>query len=265
MQKVIRGTAIFLALSGALCLTAQTPPQPAPQTPAQAAAQPAAGAPTLTADQIVARYIAAIGGKEAISQVKSISMETTAQVMGNDAPGSTVVLDGVGYRNELAVNDTKIVQVFTAKGGWKVNPMAGAPDPTPMTDDEYKMGEEQIYVGGPLYDYAAKGNKIELVGNDAASYKIKLTTKDNVESTYIFDSRTFLVKSLMRKGQMQGQDVDVTTSFSDYRKTGAGFSLPWAIGVDFGGQFQITITVHKVEVNNPVDPAIFAMPAAAKT
>jgi hypothetical protein len=33
--------------------------------------------------------------------------------------------------------------------------------------------------------------------------------------------------------------------------------------VDFGGQFQITIAVKKVEVNKTIDPAIFDMPAAA--
>ena len=56
-----------------------------------------------------------------------------------------------------------------------------------MSDDEYKVGKDQIYVGGPLYDYAAKGNKVELVPGDAGTYKIKLTTKDNTETTYVFD------------------------------------------------------------------------------
>ncbi len=33
-----------------------------------------------------------------------------------------------------------------------------------MPDDVYNAGKGQINVGGPLYDYAAKGNKIELFG-----------------------------------------------------------------------------------------------------
>ncbi len=262
MQKLIRGIFVFFALAGAVYLTAQPPAPAAPQTPASSAAQPATAAPALTAEEIVSKYVTALGGKETLGQVKSVSMATTAQVMGNDMQGTTTILDGVGYKSVSDFNGTQIVQVYTAKGGWQVNPMAGASDPTPMTDEEYKMGKEQIYIGGPLYDYAAKGNKIELVGNNGDAYKIKLTTKDNVESTYIIDSTTFQVKTLMRKGQMQGQDVDITTNYSDYKKTDSGFILPYTVGVDFGGQFQLTIAVNKVEVNKTVDPAIFDMPAA---
>jgi hypothetical protein len=59
---------------------------------------------------------------------------------------------------------------------------------------------------------------------------------------------------------MQDQDVTVTTAFSDYRKTDLGMMIPYAIGIDFGGQFQLTIAVKKVELNKTIDPAIFAMP-----
>jgi hypothetical protein len=32
--------------------------------------------------------------------------------------------------------------------------------------------------------------------------------------------------------------------------------------MDFGGQFQIGLTVNKVELNKTIDPAIFVMPKA---
>ncbi len=263
MQKVIRGIVLFFALAGTVSLIAQAPQAATPQAPAQAAAPTAAAAPSLTADEVVARYFNAIGGKEAISQVKTITMTTSAQIMGNDAPGTTVILNGVGFRNETTINDAKIIQVYTAKGGWLVNPMAGMSDPTPMPDDQYKAGKEQIYVGGPLYDYAAKGSKIELLGSDKNTYTIKLTTNDNVESTYMIDATTFLLKSTLRTGKMQDQDVDITSTYSDYKKTDTGYLVPFTIGVDFGGQFQIAIAVQKVELNKTIDPAIFDMPAAA--
>jgi hypothetical protein len=258
MQKVIRGIVVFFVLAGTVSLVAQTPAPAA--APAQAAAP---AAPTMTADQVVAKHLDAIGGKDAIGQVKSLSMETSAEVMGNEAPGSMIVVDGVGYRNETDFNDTKIIQVYTPKCGWQVNPMAGMSDPTPLPDDQFNAGKDQIYVGGQLYNYAARGSKIELASSDKDSYTLKLTTKDNLESTYVIDASTFLIKSAARKGKMQDQDVDITTTYSDYQKADGAYLIPRSIGVDFGGQFQITIAVKKIEVNKTIDPTIFDMPAPA--
>jgi hypothetical protein len=59
---------------------------------------------------------------------------------------------------------------------------------------------------------------------------------------------------------MQDQDVDITTKLSDYRKTELGYVIPYAIDLDFGGQFELTIAVRKVELNKTIDPTIFVMP-----
>lgn len=246
MKQVIQGLLVVTALAGAVSLQAQAAPEATP-----------------TADEIVAKHIEAIGGKAAIGQVKSIYMESSTSVMGNEAPTVTTVVDGVGYKNETDFNGTKIIQCYTDKGGWMVNPMAGASDPTPMPEDQYNQGKGQIYVAGPLYDYAAKGSKIELLGKDGKNYKIKLTTKDNVESTYLIDGTTFYLSSIQSKGKMQDQDVDITMSFSDYRKTDVGFVMPYAIDVDLG-QFQLSIAVKKVELNKTIDPASFEMPKPAE-
>ena len=252
---------VISALASALVLSAQDPATQAPATPTPAAQTPAAS-PAPTADEIVARHIDAVGGKDVISKVKSISMEMSMQVMGNEAPSNAVLLDGVGYRMETNFNGTRIVQVYTDKGGWNVNPMAGAPDPAPMPDDQYIYGKGQIYAGGPLYDYAARGSKVELVSSDADNYKIKLTTKENVQSVFTIDAKTYLIKTVAAKTKMQGQDVDSVTTLSDYRKTEVGYIVPYAIAIDLGG-FSLSVAVKKVELNSPVDPAVFEMPKPA--
>jgi hypothetical protein len=256
MTKIIHGIMAVTVLAGAVSLIAQT----AQTVPAPQSSQTASSA--LTADEIVSKYVAAIGGKDAISQVKSMTMESSVQVMGSENPSITTIVDGVGYKSETDLNGAKIVQCYTDKGGWIVNPMAGVNDPAPMPDDVYNTGKGQINIGGALYNYAAKGSKVESMGKDGNAYKIKLTTKENVESTYLIDSTTYLVSSLMSKGKMQDQDIDITTRFSDYRKTDLGYLIPYAIDVDFG-QFALSIAVKKVEFNKTIDPAIFAMPNAA--
>jgi hypothetical protein len=256
MKNIIRGILVVLVLVGAVSLRAQT----APSTPSAPTAQSAPSAQAEpTADEIVSKYVAAIGGKPAISQVKSMTMESSVQVMGNESPSSTTIVDGVGYKSETDINGAKIVTCYTDKGGWSVNPMAGVNNPTAMPDDVYNAGKGQINIGGALYDYAAKGSKIEFMGKDGNAYKIKLTSKESVEVMYLIDSTTYLVTSMMSKAKMQDQDVDVTTTFSDYRKSDLGYVIPYAIGIDFG-QFALSIAVKKVEMNKPIDPAVFAMP-----
>src|ERR1035438_7976492 len=165
MKKIILGILALTAMAGAVSLSAQVSPA-APASPAAAAPRPA-----LTADEIVNKHLEALGGKEAISKVKSMSMDATMQIMGTEAPSKTVVVDGVGMKQESEFNGMKIISAYTDKSGWMVNPMAGAADPTPMPDDQYNSGKIGIYIGGPLYDYAAKGSTVDLTSKDDKSYR----------------------------------------------------------------------------------------------
>lgn len=212
-----------------------------------------------TADDIIAKHLDAMGGKDKISLIKSLYTEGTVQVMGNDNPTTTTILNGKGFRNESDFNGQKFIQVFTDKGGWMVNPMMGGPEAQPLPDDAFKAGKGQIYIGGPFYDYVAKGTKVELLGKDGNAYKMKVTTSDNVEATYYVDASTYYITKLVRKGNMQGQEIVVTINFSDYQKTDFGFVVPHTIATDMGN-FQLSASISKVVVNKDVDPKIFDMP-----
>ncbi len=255
MKRIILWILAFIVMAGAASLSAQA------SSPVQAPAPAQVSAPALTADEVVTKYLDALGGNDAISKVKTMSVEGTMQVMGGDVPTTTITVDGVGTKQESEFNGTKIISCYTDKGGWAVNPMAGIPDPTLMPDGQYSSGKAGIYVGGPLYNYAAKGSTIELASKDDNSYTIKLTTKEKIKYTFVMDAKTNLVNTMTTEAQVQGQPVTVTTSYSDYRKTETGFMVPYGIGVDLG-QFQLSITVKKVEINKTIDPAIFAMPKA---
>ena len=57
-----------------------------------------------------------------------------------------------------------------------------------------------------------------------------------------------------------GQSMDVTSTFSDFKKTDLGVVFPYSIDISYGGQFNISTKVNKLELNKTIDPAIFVMP-----
>ncbi len=235
MKKIITSVFIITATLGTVSLKAQT------------------------AEDIVAKNIEAVGGADKIKQVNSIYMTGSSQVMGNESPTAVTILNGKGYKTESEFNGAKIIQCVNDKGGWMINPMAGGSDAQPMPDDVYKAAKEQLNIGGALLDYATKGSTIQLLGKDGNAYKIKLTTKDKDETTFYIDAATYYISKVVKKGNMMGQEIEITTSLSDYKKTDIGYVLPYTMSIDYG-QFQVGITFKKVEINKTIDPAVFMMP-----
>ena len=209
-------------------------------------------------DEIIGKHVDAIGGKEKLSQVKSLYTENSVDVMGNAAPQKEYLLEGKGYKNELDFNGTSIIQCYTDKSAWMVNPMAGGTDAQALPDAAYKSGKPQIYLGGALIDYAAKVYKAELMGKDGGSFKIKVTGDGN-ETYYFIDPTSYYLTKSIIKGEVMGQAVEITTTYSDHKKTDFGIVLPYAKNIDMG-MFQMSQKTEKVEVNKAIDPKIFEIP-----
>ena len=211
-----------------------------------------------TVDEVINKHIEAIGGKDKLSQVKSIYMENSVDVMGSTAPQKEYLVDGKAYKAEVEFNGANIISVFTDKSGWTINPMMGGTDAQAMPDELYKAGKSQIYFGGGLVNYASKGYKAELVGKEGDAFKIKLSD-GGTETFYFIDSKTYLLTKSVIKSEMMGQSVDVTTTYSDHKKTDFGVTLAYSKNIDMG-MFQLSQKTNKAEINKDIDMKIFDMP-----
>lgn len=217
-----------------------------------------------TADEIIAKYIQAVGGKEKLSAITSLYTEGKMEVMGMEGIMKSTTLNGKGSKQEMEIMGAVITTCYTDKDGWSINPMAGSTSAETMPEAQYNSGKEQIFIGAPFVFYTEKGYKAELLGNEdvagSNAYKIKLTSPENVSAVYFFDAETALLTKTIQQAEMQGQMMENEIIYSDYRDTD-GTLQPFKMEMSVaGGQFTMTSTITKVELNKPVDEAFFAKP-----
>ncbi len=210
-----------------------------------------------TADDIVNKYVAAVGGKDAISSVKSLVVAGTAEVQGSDGPTTVTVVVGKGFKSESEFAGSKVINCVTPTAGWAVNPFAGAATPTAIPADAVKAGQIQLQFD-PLANYAANGYKVELAGKDTADYKLKMTGSANNVTFYI-NQKTYLVDKEVTTISAMGQEIEVTLSFSDYRKIDGGVLFAYAETIEYP-QATVNVTYKTVTVNSTIDPTVFDMP-----
>jgi hypothetical protein len=217
-----------------------------------------------TADEIVGKYIDAIGGKDQISKVTSMFTEGSLDVMGGTGTIKHTLLIGKGAKDEIDVQGTSVTMCVTDSAGWSINPMTGNYNAEYMPPEQYKASKDELYIGGPFADFAARGFKLELAGQQTIgsinANKVIVTSPDSITTQYFFDSETGYLVQMVQTSNMGGQAMDITIGFSDYRKTDAGISVPYKIETNYGGQFFLTETITKVDINQPVDRAIFVKP-----
>jgi hypothetical protein len=210
----------------------------------------------LTADQIVNKYIDAVGGKAAWSKVNSLVMTGTIKMQGAELAITTMVVDKKGMRQEFTLNGMTGYQIMTPDSGWNFSPFQGQKIPEPITADDVKQGQDQLDVEGNLIDYAAKGHTVELLGKDdvdgVETYKLKETLKSGKEETIYIDPQSFLVIRDVTKQKANGKETEVKTDLSNYQKLPEGILVPMSIKLPFG-----ELTITDVKVNSSVDPNLF--------
>ncbi|HEX2394763.1 MAG TPA: hypothetical protein VHI78_05415 [Bacteroidales bacterium] len=218
-----------------------------------------------TAEEIIANYLNAIGGKDQICQITSVYTEGTLDAMGSTGVVKTTLVNGKGFKQEIDVMGTQVVMCYTDSMGWQINPMTGNYGAEKMPDPQFKSGRDNIFAGGPFVtDYASKGYKIELAGQETVvgvnAWKLNVTSPDNIESVYYFDPSNWYMIKMVQKAEMMGQPMDISIILSNYQKPENGYAMPFTMETDYGGQIFLTAKINKVEINQPVDPAIFAKP-----
>lgn len=214
-----------------------------------------------TADEVVDKYLNAIGGKENWKKITSVVTEGSMQVQGADVTIVSTAVQNKGMRQEISVMGMTGYQIMTPTEGWTYMPFQGQTKAEPSTAEQVKLGADQLDVQGALVDYKTKGHSIELLGKEDVDgtecHKLKITYKSGKVDTYFIDPNTYLLVKAITKQTVNGQEMELTSAFSNYQKTPEGVVMPMAITVPLGPGLTADMTVKKVEINKPVADSTF--------
>lgn len=212
-----------------------------------------------TADEVIDKYVTALGGKEKILSLKSVKKVGSLNVQGMDVGLTVTRVQGVGSRNDISVPGMgEGYQVVNPIKGWDFMPFMGQASPEEVSVDKLKSSLSLLDIQGSLVNYKEKGSQVEMSGKEkvenAECYKLKLTDKQGVISTLFIDSKSnYLVKSIITAKSYNG-DINTELSFGDFKKTDEGYIFPFSEVMDRG-----TIIFTSIETNKPVDEKIFTV------
>jgi hypothetical protein len=222
-----------------------------------------------TADEIVAKVLAARGGADKIKAVQSERVSGTVSFAPGVDGAFVVELKRTHKMHmEITVDEQKIIRVFDGKsGGWVVNPFATNKDVQTMDAEDLKSIADEADFDGPLMDYKAKGNQVELVGkevlDDKPVYRLKLTSASGSVRFYIFDANSYLLVKWEGTRKVENKDVPWESFFSDYREING---MKYAFRIDAGSpgtDVKQALITEKIEINPQIDDAHFGKPAAS--
>ena len=218
-----------------------------------------------SADEIVKKALDARGGVEKIKAVRSERISGRVS-FGQGAEGTFVVelKRPLKMRAEISIEGQTIVRVYDGKSsGWMINPFAENKEGQPLSPEDLRNISDESDFDGPLVDYKAKGNQIELAGkeklDDKPVYRLKLTNKNGDVRFYFIDATTFLLLKWEGTRKTEDQELPWESFSSDFREVQG---LKYAFRIDQGspGEFKQTLTAEKIEIDPLIDDSRFAKP-----
>lgn len=225
-----------------------------------------------TADELVAKNLAARGGEAKLRAVNTMRIEGKVSMQGMELPMSVNAKRPNMMRQELQIQDKKVLTAFDGQKAWMINPMMGAETPQEILGPQGEMTREQSDFDGPLMDYKSKGTTVELVKGEAPDgteklvdgtkvYKLKVTRKGGRVQHIYLDAESGIELKTTSQIEQGGQTFTVETELADYRAV-EGIMVPHTVRNTVNGQPVMQMSVQKVEFNVPIDDALFKMPAA---
>ncbi|MDQ6891722.1 MAG: outer membrane lipoprotein-sorting protein, partial [Acidobacteriota bacterium] len=213
------------AAVSALCLAALPPPA--------AAASPA---PTMTADQLVAKNLDARGGAAKIGALRSLRMTGRLELGSGDrhlqAAWAQIQKRPGMIRTETTLQGLTQVETYDGKDAWTLDPFEGRRDAQRDSADDARIRARDADIEGPLVHWREKGHRVEYMGTEdvdgTPAHKLRVSFKDG-DTQYLFlDPDYFLEIRIETVSHVRGTERISEADLGSYEQVD-GLWIPFSI------------------------------------
>jgi hypothetical protein len=212
------------------------------------------------ADSLIARNIAARGGRAKLESIKTRRVHARIESGGEKGTLSIEQKRPSKIRFEIAIGGETVVRGYDGAYAWEIDSHGAG---SKLSPDETGNLAREAEFDGPLLDYRANGRRVEYAGRPAFQgrnvSKVMLRWKDGNVSYYYLDPDTGLETAEEIGRDLGGREVRFLSVFGDYRGVG-GIKIAFSIDTrgEETGERQ-TVRVDSIELNPGIDDARFSL------
>jgi len=209
-----------------------------------------------TADEVIANYVKAVGGSDAIAKIKDLSMTMTGEIQGQSLEVLIQKKPTNKFLQSVSIVGMGEVQKQVCDGvKAQVGGMQGSQDIT--EPEKVKAIAMQSFIV-PEANYTAIGAKVTYIGKEKVgnveAHKLEVAVGE-VKMTEFYDVATGLKLRQVITAETPMGSQTITSDYSDYKEV-SGVKFAHKLNQDLG-MAQLALTASKVQANTNLADALF--------
>ena len=208
----------------------------------------------VTAKSILTDYINAIGGKDALDDVKTVLTNVDVTIQGAPFKPSAVIKTMAPNKESMEMSVQGMGTIMTQKFNGKTGYTEQQGNKQEMPESEILKKQKQKGLFAETYLNSEDLVLISLISvNGVDAYKIQVDEENG--SFRYYDAKTALLIRTESSQEAQGQKIIQTTDISDYKAVD-GVLMPYTKVMTTGPQI-ITLSASEIKINDGVSKKDF--------